>query len=470
MKFGRALFLIAVVAFGVRVAYVAFAKSETCSVRAGTVEVATYPSECVLGDQVWYNSEANAVADGKGFVEPLWEVDHPGEDAPPAADHPPLTVFVLAPVSWIVEHPLAFIAGDDFESNVREHRYTMVLLGTLLVVMVGFLGRRVDGDTTGLVAAGIAALAPNIWVNDGLVMSETITGCVVVGALWLGVIAAKRPSPWTIAALGAVCGLAGLARAELLLFVPLLAVPMALRRPDMVQRVLMAVGAAVIVVAPWVIYNMTRFEARTFVSTNDGVALAGSNCDPVYSGKGIGLTTFEPPCLDAVPPPGDQSEVAEVYRNRAREYVEDNLSRAPIVALARVGRTWSLYRPLDMVEFNRGEGREPWVTRLGLVVFYPTLVAAIAGAVVLARRRVYRVLWVLLVPVVTVTIGAALTYGQTRFRAAAEPTLAVLAAVAIVALVRKLRISRRDEPLGLGNSLREPLGLRPAPVPTPSPE
>ena len=77
------------------------------------------------------------------------------------------------------------------------------------------------------------------------------------------------------------------------------------------------------------------------------------------------------------------------------------------------------------------------------MVFYPTLVAAIAGAVVLARRRVYRVLWVLLVPVVTVTIGAALTYGQTRFRAAAEPTLAVLAAVAIVALVRKLRISRQ---------------------------
>ena len=39
----------------------------------------------------------------------------------------------------------------------------------------------------------------------------------------------------------------------------------------------------------------------------------------------------------------------------------------PIVVLARVARTWSLYRPLDMVRFNAGEDREGWVTRLGLI-------------------------------------------------------------------------------------------------------
>ena len=50
-------------------------------------------------------------------------------------------------------------------------------------------------------------------------------------------------------------------------------------------------------------------------------------------------------------------------------------------------RTWSLYRPLDMVAFNKGEGREEWVTRLGLIVYYPTLIAAIGGAVVMWLRR-----------------------------------------------------------------------------------
>jgi len=111
-----------------------------------------------------------------------------------------------------------------------------------------------------------------------------------------------------------------------------------------------------------------------------------------------------------------------------------HLRRMPAVVLARVGRTWSVFRPLDMVQFNRGEGREPWVTRLGLLVYYPTLIAAIGGAVVMWNRRARRALWVLLVPAIAVTLGVALTYGQTRFRAAAEPSLAILAAVAAVVL------------------------------------
>ena len=59
------------------------------------------------------------------------------------------------------------------------------------------------------------------------------------------------------------------------------------------------------------------------------------------------------------------------------------------------------------------------------------------GGVELWRRR-RRVWWVLLVPAIAVTIGVALTYGQTRFRAAAEPSLALFAAVGIVTLLRAL--------------------------------
>ena len=42
-----------------------------------------------------------------------------------------------------------------------------------------------------------------------------------------------------------------------------------------------------------------------------------------------------------------------------------------------------------------------------------------------------------------VTINTIVTYGQTRFRAAAEPSLALLAAVGAVALVRYVRTGRR---------------------------
>ena len=58
---------------------------------------------------------------------------------------------------------------------------------------------------------------------------------------------------------------------------------------------------------------------------------------------------------------------------------------------------------------------------------------AIGGGVVLWRRRVR--IWPLLVQPALVTVVAALTFGITRYRAGAEITLVVLAAVAIVAAV-----------------------------------
>ncbi len=187
--FATGMLVIVLVAFGVRLGYVAIAKRGPCPVKVAGKVVGTYPSQCAVGDQIFYNAEANTIADGHGFTEPLWSVTHPGEPAPPAADHPPLTVVVLAGVNWLVERPpLSAVSGDPFDSNVREDRYTMVVFGTLLVLLVGLLGRRVgravpgvNADVAGLIAAGIAALSPNVWVNDGLVMSETLTGVAVVG-------------------------------------------------------------------------------------------------------------------------------------------------------------------------------------------------------------------------------------------------------------------------------------------------
>ncbi|MDQ1520243.1 MAG: hypothetical protein QOI55_1316, partial [Actinomycetota bacterium] len=325
-------------------------------------------------------------------------------------------------------------------THVREQRYVMALLGTLLVLLIGLLGRAALGPTVGLVAAALAAVYPNLWVSDGLIMSETITGLTVLGALLFALRLTKRPSVTNAIGLGVFAGLATLGRAELILFVPLLVVPVAFFASRKTAVALAAIGcvAAVVVVGPWVGYNLARFHERTFVSTNDGIALAGSNCDPVYFGGGIGLTALRPPCIDSPHPPGDESVVAKIYRTRAFDYMKGHKRRLPIVVAARVGRTWSVFRPMDMLDFNRGEGRERWVTALGLWVYFPLLGLAIAGAFVVARRNA-RVLWVLVVPAIASTVGVAATYGQTRFRAAVEPSLVVLAATALVVVADRLR-------------------------------
>src|SRR6185503_5605580 len=90
-----------------------------------------------------------------------------------------------------------------------------------------------------------------------------------------------------------------------------------------------AIGC-VAVLTPWFVYNAGRFHARVLISTNDGLALAGSNCDPVYHGPNIGLWVEVPPCaysdaelarLDAAQFARtrqhlDQSDISTLYRQK----------------------------------------------------------------------------------------------------------------------------------------------------------
>jgi hypothetical protein len=74
-------------------------------------------------------------------------------------------------------------------------------------------------------------------------------------------------------------------------------------------------------------------------------------------------------------------------------------------------------------------------------VYYALLPFAVAGIVVLRRRRLQQ--WFLLIPAGVLTVVSALYYGTVRFRAPFEVCLVVLAAPAIVLSLRWLGRSFR---------------------------
>lgn len=416
-----------------------------------TFVVLADPTVPEVGDASAYHLLANNLADGRGYIRPFdFELL---ERLRPTAEYPPLFPALVSVASFLGV------------KSVEGQRLAMTLVGTGTVVAVGFLGRRVGGPTVGLVAAGLAAVYPMLFLSDGVLMAETPYVLLVTVALLLAYRAADEPAPVRFAALGVVIGLSGLTRAEGLGLALLLVVPLAFAArslPARRQVALAAVGvvAAGLVVLPWTVRNAVRMDAFVPVSNNLATALDGANCDLVYSGDQIGLwrETFSTagPEARALPqaegcfegfdiddPDFDEAATSARLRREGLEYARDHAGRLPVVTAARWLRTWGLLNPGQQIRFESLEGRpKDWLT-VGTWTYWALLPLAVAGAVVVARRRTAR-LWPLLSTAVLVSATTLATYGQQRFRVAAEPAVVVLGAVALVALVQ--RIGRAREP------------------------
>ncbi|CAN5265635.1 hypothetical protein BH18ACT4_BH18ACT4_14240 [soil metagenome] len=415
-RFALRLGVIALLALAVRVAYILMLERTD---RFG-------------GDAFYYHEQANLLADGRGFLEP-YQLETTGRELP-SAYHPPLYPLFLAFVSLLAS------------PATLAHQLASAVIGAATVVVTGLLGRRVGGPTVGWVAAAVAAVYPGLWISDALVMSETPTAFLVAVTLLGAYRHLDRPTRASALLLGAACGLAALTRGETLLLVPLVVLPVCLRRSGAATllpygHAALAVGAVAVLLAPWVLRNLAVFERPVLVSTNDGTTLGSANCGATYGGDLLGFWNFG--CLD-FPAREDESVARDHWRDRGLSYARDHLGRLPVVAAARVGRVWSLYRPLQMVRFDTIEGRDTRVSKAALAGFYVMVPAAVTGSLALRRRAVP--VFPLAAMFVLVTVTAAAFYGITRFRITAEVPLVVLAATGAVEATRRGRRRVRSRP------------------------
>jgi 4-amino-4-deoxy-L-arabinose transferase-like glycosyltransferase len=370
------------------------------------------------GDATFYHDGANLLVHGKGFIAPLQYAFY-GTHVQ-AADHPPAYLLFLSLPSLVrLDTPLA-------------HLVWSALLGTATIPVAGVLGRVVATPRAGVLTAAFVALSPNVWVYDGALLSETLAIFVTTVTALLAYRALSEPSPARCYTLAAACGVCALTRSELVLLVPALLVPVALRGNDALRarllRAATAVLVAVAVMLPWVAYNVHRFEHPVFLSSQLEATLAGANCHDTYYGSALGLTTTT--CIGDFDINADQSVTAKLLRHRAFTFIGDHERRVPVVVAARVARVAGLYRPSQQVDVDATiEKRERPLAVAGLFVWYASAALAIAGAI--ALRRNGRPLLPLLVFPAVVVVSVAATYGTDRFRATAEVPVLVLAAIAI---------------------------------------
>jgi 4-amino-4-deoxy-L-arabinose transferase-like glycosyltransferase len=295
----------------------------------------------------------------------------------------------------------------------------------------------------GLIAATIAALYPNLWTTDRLVLSESMAGLLAALIVWSGCAYADRPSAKRAFALGAVIALLALTRAEGLLLFALLALPLVLRRTGVDPRVRMrhvvvAGAAGVLLIGPWVGFNLARFEEPTFISTNGGGVIANSYCAPTFNGPKVGW--WEKHCLPETLP-GDESQQDSELRRQGFDFIGDHARQVPRVVAIRLGRAAQVYRPWQTARLDGSEGRGRPAARAGTVAWLVVLPLGLAGIVVAAARRRP------VLPVVSLVALSALTaamfYGSPRFRLIGEVALVIASGVALDAVWVALRGARR---------------------------
>ena len=404
------------------------------------------PHLAANGDPLEYVGQANLLVEGKGWIEPLVYA-HTGAHMQ-TAKLPPLFTLVMA---------LCSLAG--FKSFFA-HRVWSAIVGSVAVPVAAGLGREVAGRRVAVLGAFGVALYPNIWMSDGLAMSETISPILAMVALWAAYRMWRHPTRIAAATLGLSIGLAALARDELLLLAALVLIPIALTarattRKDRFRLVGVGLAGLVVIVGPWVGFNLSRFSHRVFISDRFGVTVAAANCDAVWHGPARGYWSMGCAIQSAAGVRGDESAVDPVALRRGLRYIDHHLGGLPSIEAARLGRTFAFYHPVGQVDLDSFvEGRPRSWSLVGLGMFYALVPMSVAGAVFLRRRGVP--FFPIAAVAVDVVAAVLLTYGQTRFRATFEPLLVLLSAVAVIdgstaigGFVASRRMTGRASPRGL---------------------
>ena len=229
------------------------------------------------GDAFFYHAGANLLAEGKGFISPFYVkvgIHRAGGRAPAAVHRLPRD-----PVGARHEeraHAPALVVrarrGDGVARRAARARSSAA---------------RGSGSSR----RSIAALYPNLWAPDGQLQAETLSMFAATRHLVarVPVLAAselapprarrRRVRPRRARAFGArSCSSRSLV-------VPLVWThPRSHAGAERCRWLGASVAAAVIVIAPWTIYNSTRFAHPVLLSAQFDPLLASANCDSTYYG------------------------------------------------------------------------------------------------------------------------------------------------------------------------------------------
>ena len=392
-----------------------------------------------LFDAADYVRHAVSIGNGDGFPD---SVLTPVES--PSAFRPPFYPYLLGGIYAV------------FGEVETAGRLAGALLGVLAVWLVYLIARHVWGERTALVAAGVAAVFPGLFLLNQALISEPL---FVVAELAAVLFALRSRSAggdlrWAAAA-GLCCGLAALTRSNGILLVLPIAIGVWVLRPRFTPRALaapaLAVAVAVLTVVPWAVRNTIVFDHLTSFNVQSGFALAGTYNEDAYDEDGYRAVWIPPRYTERYRPlyertDLDEAELDSELRHEAVEYAFDNPRYAVEATALNALRMFELAdeHPIGVAANRAQLAQSKAEARVDRIAMYALILVALAGVVLMARMPPDRrlPLWVWAVPLLCIVVVFPVI-GSTRYRTVTYPFLALAAAPALVAAADRLRERRR---------------------------
>ena len=375
---------------------------------------ATQPNRIVVtyeADPLTYDQIARNLLAGKGFSGASFY--YPPNTEFPTAFWDPLYPAFLAALYWL------------FGPSVLVVRVVQAMLGAMAVALTFLLARRLAGPLAALLAAALSAVYPFFVYYAAQLLTETLFMALMVGAFVAGYRAQDTARLRWFVLQGAVTGLAALCRAEAFVFGLALIPWLALRsvRPWRRRATFAAAGwaALLLVMLPWGIRNQVTHGQLILTTTKLGYN--------VYKYYHPSMTADQ--TVPVVPYP-DLDDLTEPQREAVmrREGIRFMLADPPRTLWFMANKLALLFKLTPSNEVNRKYA-------LVSVASYGVLLPFMVAGLVMAFRRGGD--WLPVVAYVLFSVATkAAVFAGIRLRMQIEPFLIVLAAAALVEVIRRL--------------------------------